>query len=145
MNEKNSEPSYAIAAVGGVFLGVLAATILLIFYQQSQWVLAVVPVAGLLAGLLGTYVAAEPYVELKESYEKLMASSVADRSLEKAEEGPAGERVLTPGIVEAAERMNAESLRLAREAAELGEDGLKIAEAAETLRREAVLMRNLRP
>lgn len=155
MNETPAnEPSYAIAAVGGLFLGVLAATAAFIFYAQTPWVLAAMPVAGLFAGILGTYVASEPYVELKENYERLIASATAERV--KGAHEPAGgaermdaatvvERVVPPEIVEAVERMRGESARLAREAAGLGEDGLKVAEAAEVLRRESDLLRKLVP
>lgn len=152
MNETPAaEPSYAIAAVGGLFLGILASTIAFIFNGHTPWVLLVMPVAGLFAGILGTYVAAEPYVELKESYDKLARAAVQERGAhergahERMDGATVVERVVPPEVADAAERLNGESVRLAREAAELGEDGLKVAEAAEVLRREAALLRNLKP
>lgn len=155
MNETPAnEPSYAIAAVGGLFLGVLAATAAFIFYAQTPWVLAAMPVAGLLAGLLGTYVASEPYVELKENYERLITAAAADRTkvahettgdAERMDAATVVERVIPPEVVEVVDRMRGESARLAREAAGLGEDGLKVAEAAEVLRREAEILRKLVP
>ncbi len=152
MNETPvAEPSYAIAAVGGLFLGILAATVAFIFNGQTPWVLLVMPLAGLFAGILGTYVAAEPYVELKESYDKLAQAAAHERvshegvTHESMDGATVVERVVPPEIADAAERMSGESVRLAREAAALGEDGLKVAEAAEVLRREAALLRSLKP
>lgn len=146
MNETPAnEPSYAIAAVGGLFLGLLAATAAFIFYPHTPWVLAAMPAAGLFAGMLGTYVASEPYVELKENYEKLLATAAVERTHERMDAATVVERVVPPEVADAAERMNAESVRLAREAAQMGEDGLKVAEAAEALRKEADLLRKLKP
>lgn len=131
MSDKVSEPSYAMSAVGGLFLGILGMAILLIF-PDAKWGVAVVPVAGLFAAILGTYVAAEPYEDLRENYDKLL--------------GEAAELMNKPGVVGAdpklsdmAERLEKEALRLTKEAASVGADGLMMAEAAEFMRKEADL------
>jgi hypothetical protein len=78
-----SEPSYILSAVGGFFLGVLGIAILVLFPDQ-QWGMAVVPIVGLAAAILGTYVAAEPYVELRESYDRLISEAAAQVSVTQA-------------------------------------------------------------
>lgn len=78
-NRPVGEPSYVLSAVGGFFLGVLGVAVLVLFPDQS-WGMSVVPVVGFAAAILGTYVAAEPYVELRESYDRLISDAAAQAS-----------------------------------------------------------------
>jgi len=108
MNDEEVKPSYAMAGVGGFFLGLLGLAVLLLF-PNHPWLFVILPVIGFLSGVLGMYVAAEPYPA----------------------GAPDNERFKQVGAL-----LIQEGTRLAREAATLGSDGLKIAEAAEILRRE---------
>lgn len=131
-----SSPSYMISAVGGLFLGILGLAIMLFFVslpEDGQAFLAIIPVVGLLAAVLGTYVSAEPYDELRGLYDRLVhdAATVVKTQVDEGKSG------LTGRLEGIRERLLAESMRLAKEAADLGADGIKIAEAAEMLRSEA--------
>ena len=135
--EKIAEPSYALSLVGGLFLGILGMTIVM-YFPANKWVMAVVPLTGLLAGWLGAYVAAEPYVELKEQYDALIGAA-ATAGFPGGGDCQEKQAAIT-GLIE---RMDAEGTRLVREAAEAGEDGVRLAAVAEYLRGEVGMLRNL--
>lgn len=117
MSAEEIKPSYAMAGVGGFFLGLLGLAVLLLF-PNNTWLIAIVPVIGFLSGVLGMYVAAEPNEQVAG------ANEVVQVMVEDGRAKTAGETLIQEGT------------RLAREAAGLGSDGLKIAEAADILRRE---------
>lgn len=131
-SDRIPEPGYAMSIIGGIFLGILGMAVI-VFFPENRWILAAVPVTGLLAGWLGAYVAAEPYVELRERFDALLASAaVGGVIVASADEV----EIDLKGLVE---RMEAEGTRLLEEAVGAGEDGLRLAQVAEYLRGEAAL------
>lgn len=131
-----SSPSYMISAIGGIFLGIFGMAVLIFFMSLSedrQWVIGVVPLVGLFAAILGTYVSAEPYEELRTLYDRLIGDAAMATRMQ-VDENTSGMRTR---LEEIAARLGRESARLAKEAAELGADGIKVAEAAQVLREEA--------
>ncbi len=138
MNEKISEPSYVMSAVGGFFLGILGAAVVMM-YSEHQWVFSAIPVACLLAALLGTYVAAEPYDDLRQNYDKLVDDAAA--LVKKSEAKPGVDAAVLDEILA---RWDAQGARLLAAAQEAGADGIKLAEAAETMRKEANNLRKLK-
>ncbi|RMH59282.1 MAG: hypothetical protein D6679_02365 [Candidatus Hydrogenedentota bacterium] len=125
MNSTPSEPSYGMSAVAGFFLGLLGMTAMILF-KGAEWLGWVIPpFIGLGAGIIGAYIAAEPYAELRENYDRLIAE------LAESEHPP------REFLASLKDTFAKEALRLGREAAERGADGEKIAEAAEVLRLQA--------
>jgi len=119
---KNSGPSYFMSAIGGLFLGVLGAAIMIIFPEQ-KWIAGIVPLFCIFASVLGTYIAAEPYDELRERYDKLTSD---------------GLNAVTPqenfALDEIKKSIEEEGARLVKKAAELGEDGVELAKAGDEFR-----------
>ena len=133
--DKIAEPSYALSIVGGLSLGILG-TAVVMYFPENRWIMGVVLLTGLLAGWLGAYVAAEPYVELREQYDALITSAVSAATPETSDE-------IKVALTSLAERMDAEGARLVREAAGAGEDGVRLAAVAEYLRGELGLIRKI--
>jgi hypothetical protein len=130
-NRPVGEPSYVLSAVGGFFLGVLGVAILVLFPDQP-WGMGVVPVVGLAAAILGTYVAAEPYVELRESYDRLISSAATQASATQA----AAERAVGESAGPVA---STETLRALEERAHKAEAAHQVAELALKRAEEASL------
>lgn len=136
MSEKKvPAPSYPTAAIGGFFLGVLGMTAIL-FHFGFHWLFLLVPAVGLVAGILGAYVAAEPYDELRRKYDELARSAKPGTDKELAEVS-VKLAALEKRVKVLRDRLGKEATRLVADAASLGADGVKIAEAAEILRKEA--------
>jgi hypothetical protein len=125
-----------MSIVGGLFLGILGMAVI-IFFPENKWIMAAVPLTGLLAGWLGAYVAAEPYVDLREQYDALIATAASGGLVSgSSDEEKAALKSL-------AERMEAEGARLLEESAGVGEDGLRLAQVAEYLRGEVASLRKI--
>lgn len=123
-----AEPSMTIAAIGGLFIGILGFAVLN-FFRDASWAAIAAPlVTGLLAGLLGAYIAAEPYDEMKRLLEAGGTGGTASAS---------SGTVSKESLDALRDRLVGESTRFAREASSRGADGLILAEAAEVMRKEA--------
>ena len=118
-------PSYWLASMSGFCIGILGA-MALHFFPDHIWLHISVPaLVGLISGLLGTYFSIEPYELMKDK----MGQDTGDNKEETCSELK---------IQELEARLGHIATDLARHAAELGEDGIKIAEAAELVRKEAI-------